>query len=152
DTGGPVVRRMVKGFYLALDTEFKDNRKLKWWKNTEGFVAPFDRVYVNHTASDFHGVWMNTTPPEGLPTAPGNPPNAQKPEAPFTVKEPTHLPVGFILWRGHRYTLSPDKKTVAKGDPIERWTRIPLTGHAVRVGGSTYEETEEGWWMRASEG
>ena len=73
---GPIVRRMVRGFYLALDKEMKHENGTKWWKNTEGFVAPFDRVYVNDRVTSFHGVWMNES---GMPgpaqTCPTNPPD-----------------------------------------------------------------------------
>ena len=38
EDGGPIVRRMVKGFYLALDTDIEVN-KHKWWKSTAGYLA-----------------------------------------------------------------------------------------------------------------
>jgi hypothetical protein len=56
---GPIVRRMVKGFYVALDTEYEDpTQKTKWWKTTGGFLAPKDRMFLPKAPTDFHGVWL----------------------------------------------------------------------------------------------
>jgi lipoprotein-anchoring transpeptidase ErfK/SrfK len=155
--GGPVVRRMVKGFYLALDEEFKDNHQVKYWKNTDGFLAPYERIFVNRQVSDFHGVWMKEVTPADLgvatPAAPGNPPMSDAGATPPVVsKIPTHLPMGFMLWRGKKFTMSDDKKQATAGEPVPRFTAVQLTGNAVTIGGFTYEETEEGWWMRTADG
>jgi lipoprotein-anchoring transpeptidase ErfK/SrfK len=155
--GGPVVRRMVKGFYLALDEEFKDTHQIKYWKNTDGFLAPFDRIFVNRSISEFHGVWMKEVTPADLgvatPAAPGNPPQSDAGVGvPPLVKLPTHLPIGFVLWRGKKFSMSEDKKKATAGEPVARFTAVQLTGTAVTIGGFTYEETDEGWWMRTADG
>ncbi len=149
DEGGPVVRRMVKGFYLALDKETKDNRNVKWWKTTEGFVAPYTRIFVNKSVSDFHGVWLTGALPDGAPTTPGNPPAADA-GAPL-VKIADALPVGFVLWRGKKYTLSDDKKSVTAGEVLPRFTSVPLTGQSVVVGNMRYEETTDGFFAKTAE-
>ena len=148
---GPVVRRMVRGFYVALDKDETHNG-VKWWKTIEGYVAPYDRIVVQRTLTDFHGVWLDAAPPN-LPTAPGNPPTSDAgADAPVTVKIPTKLPIAFVLWNGHKYTMSDDHKKVTKGDTVSRFTAIGLTGESATIGGFTYHETEEGWWFRGADG
>lgn len=159
---GPIVRRMVRGFYLALDKQEKVENGTKWWKNTEGFVVPFDRVFVNDSISRFHGVWMNEPMPGPALAVPVPPQplgdagvtmleDGGYPEP--SVKLPTKLPIGFILWRGHRYMPSKDgSRMVPTGDPLPRFTAVGLTGKKIRSGGFSYSETDDGWWMRQSEG
>lgn len=53
---GVLVRRMVRGFFLALDRDFKA-AGARWWRTTYGFAVPFERVALQPKLSDFHGVW-----------------------------------------------------------------------------------------------
>ena len=49
EDGGPISRRMVTGFYLALDKEFETGptKALRWWRTTgKGFITPYDRIFV----------------------------------------------------------------------------------------------------------
>ena len=62
---GPVARRMVKGFFLALDHDFGSNGS-RWWKTTGSLLAPYERIFVYKGASDFHGLWMQEGPHGGL--------------------------------------------------------------------------------------
>jgi len=158
DEGGPVVRRMVRGFFLALDREEEHpENHSKWWRTTGGNYAPFERVVVQRPLTDFHGVWLGKAP-AGVPTVAGNPPNADAgtPDndagAPLMAPLPTKLPVGFILWRGHKWTFTADKKRAVRGDPLPRFTAVGLTGKSMTLGGFGYMETEEGWWMRNADG
>ena len=54
---GAVARRMVRGFYLSLDREFKSETS-RWWKTVGGLAAPFERVALYKPATTFHGVWL----------------------------------------------------------------------------------------------
>src|SRR6185503_12693267 len=54
DSDAVLAKRMVKGFYVAVDREFNWNGRL-WYKTTKGLVAPADRFWVTK-ASEFHGV------------------------------------------------------------------------------------------------
>ena len=156
DEGGPVVRRMVRGFFLALDKqeEHPENHS-KWWKTTGGNVVPFERVVVQRLLTEFHGVWLQDMPP-GVPTVAGNPPNGDAgvgdTGAPQVVPLPTKLPVGFILWRGHKWTLADGNKRAVRGEPLPRFTAVGLTGKSVSLGGFGYWETDDGWWMRNADG
>jgi lipoprotein-anchoring transpeptidase ErfK/SrfK len=130
---GPVSRRMVKGFYLSLDHSF-GSAGAQWWKTQSGFIAPFDRVWVQKPLTDFHGVWLNDK--EG-----GAPP-----------KNPA-AGVGFVLWsKAKKYTLSADHKKVTTGESVPRFSIARLTGEKAVIAGTAYEETEDGWWMKANEG
>jgi hypothetical protein len=159
DTGGPILRRMVRGFYLALDNNEIDPRdkhksewqQTKWWKTTGGFYAPFDRIAVNNNVSGFHGVWLTEPPPKGEPTTIGNPPRGDAGADPVTPYATTY-PIGFILWNGHQYNLSADGKTLTRGIAVDRFTAVGLTGKAMSQGGHSFMETQNGWWMRNGDG
>ncbi len=160
---GPVARRMVKGFYLALDHDFSSNGA-KWWKTTGGLIAPFERIFVNKNVGEFHGVCWLDTPAEQTPgaaAAAANDPNAAldggsspAPKAiENTCKAGSKAQVGIILYyKAKKYSVSASKKAVTTGDPVPRHTVVRLTGESVNVNGAVYDETDEGWWMKASEG
>ena len=136
ETGGPVSRRMVKGFFLSLDREV-DGSGAKWWKTVSGLSAPFDRIVVTKPVSDFHGVWLG------------------KDDATFATKNAParridKLPVAFVLMHAKRYTVDADRKhaTVADG-ALDRFDAMGLTDEKARIGGVEYWETDEGFWIRA---
>ncbi|MCL2779693.1 MAG: L,D-transpeptidase [Polyangiaceae bacterium] len=156
---GTVARRMVKGFYLALDKSFESNGA-KWWRTTGSLVVPFDRVYVNKIASDLGGLWLNA-PAQAQPAQPqvDAGPNAQtnvgaSPEPNQDICQPNgKAQVGIILSnRAHKYAVSASRRAITTGDPVARHTVIRLTGDRVTVNGVAYNETDEGWWMKATEG
>ncbi len=153
DPNGPIVRRMVKGFYLALDKEVDTgpHKAVRWWRTTTGLIAPFDRIYVAKPSTDFHGVWLGQEPPPEDASA------ASSPDAgASSPPRPSHkidFPVGFVLWfHAHKYTLNDDHTKATAGDRVPRFTIVHLTGNTARIGGVNYDETDEGWWMRANEG
>ena len=96
EDGGPIIRRMVKGFYVALDTDI-EVKHIKWWKTTGGYLAPYDRMIIAKQPTDFHGVWLNTSshPPSTLPRS-RRPTAGRRPY--WLDKPPTHLPVAFVVW------------------------------------------------------
>ncbi len=132
---GPIARRMVKGFYVALDHQFASGG-WSWWKTTGGLLAPADRIYVQKPLTDFHGIWLSDRPgAQGTESG-----SAQNPN------------IGFALYRTRKYTLSPDGKRATAGEPVARHTIVKLTGKNAIVGGVRYDETEDGWWLRVNEG
>jgi hypothetical protein len=154
--GGPIERRMVKGFYLALDKEVDTgpNKSLKWWKTVGGLITPYDRIFVAKPMTDFHGVWLDKDPPQAdLDSADAGPVDAG---SYVTSPRPWHkleMPVAFVLWyHAHKYTLSDDHKKATASDTVRRFTAVQLTGQELVVGGIRYLETDEGWWMRSAEG
>ena len=158
---GPVARRMVKGFFLALDHDFGSNGG-RWWKTTGSLLAPYERVMVYKQASDFHGVWLDdnasgaaiaksfvdagVTPPSGEP-------ESSKKEIVDLAKPGSKAQIGIItMYKSKKYIVSTSKKAVTTGDPISRHSVLKLTGESVTINGATYDETDEGWWMKGSEG
>jgi hypothetical protein len=156
EEGGPIERRMVKGFYLALDKEVDTgpSKSLRWWRTVGGLITPYDRIYVSRPLTDFHGIWLNQEPPQAdLDSADAGPVDAG---SYTTSPRPGHkleMPVGFVLWyRAHKYTLSEGHKKATQGDVVRRFTAVHMTGEQAFVGGVRYLETDEGWWMRSAEG
>jgi lipoprotein-anchoring transpeptidase ErfK/SrfK len=153
---GPVARRMVKGFFLALDREFSAGSG-HWWKNQGGLLAPAERVFVYKQASDFHGVWLDESalPAQGSTADAGARPTAsgdRKPTADL-AKVGSKAQIGIITqYKSRKYIVSTSKKAVTTGDPVPRHSIVRLTGESVLVNGATYEETDEGWWMKMAEG
>ena len=152
---GPVSRRMVKGFFLALDKDFAAGGG-HWWKNQGGLFAPFERVFVYKQASDFHGVWLDenalpaagVTGDAGAASAPG-----EKKEIVDLGKPGSKAQVGIItMYKSKKYIVSTSRKAVTTGDPVSRHSVLRLTGDSVTVNGATYDETDDGWWMKAAEG
>ncbi len=143
---GPIVRRMVKGFYVGLDKEIEDEKKIKWWKTTGSFIAPYDRMYVAHPLTDFHGVWFDTATATALPF-PGPVAQDGGVTPPYWVDHPpTHLPMAFVLTRAKKFTLSEDhKKATAVADvTVSRYTPLQLTGNKELIGWVTYWEVDSG--------
>jgi lipoprotein-anchoring transpeptidase ErfK/SrfK len=142
---------MVKGFFLALDKDFSANGG-RWWKTTGGLLAPFERVMVYNNASSFHGVWLDapTQGQGGDDTADGG---AAKPPIEGLCKHGSKAQVAIVtMYKAKKYVVSLNKKTATAGDPVSRHTVVRLTGESALIGGNVYDETDEGWWMRAVDG
>jgi hypothetical protein len=119
-----LAKRMVKGFFVAVDKTFGWNHRL-WYKTTQGLVAPAERMAVNKPPT-FHGVEIGGS---GQPK----------------------LPVGFVTATGaFKYELGGDKEPERKGKaPLH--TIAALTGKSAQRKGVQYRETTDGWWMRAAD-
>lgn len=119
-----LAKRMVKGFFVAVDKQFGWNKRL-WYKTTGGLVAPADRMAINKPPS-FHGVELGG-------------PNQPK------------LPIGFIIsTNAHKYELAGEKEPERKGK-AQLHTIAALTGKTVQRKGAMYRETTDGWWMRSND-
>jgi len=65
---GPMESRMVKGFYVSLDTKVDNERgQPVWWSTQSGLLVPFERIVLWKTVSVFQGRWFDASalPPEG---------------------------------------------------------------------------------------
>jgi hypothetical protein len=156
EDGGPIERRMVKGFYLGLDKEVDTgpNRALRWWRTTKGLITPYDRIFVARPLTDFHGVWLGQDPVQAdLDSADAGAVDAGSYTTSPRPGKKIEFPVGFVLWyRAHKYTLNEGHKKATQGDVVRRFTVVHVTGEEAVVGGIRYIETDEGWWMRGNEG
>jgi hypothetical protein len=116
-------KRMVKGFYLALDKNIHAFAG-SFWRTTRGMFVPKEHVLVHDPKVEFEGVWLSA------------------------AGETRHLPLGWIInphqWK---YTIDEAGK-VHRHDHVDRFTIVQLTGKKQLVENKKYWETEEGWWMR----
>jgi hypothetical protein len=138
ETGGPIARRMVKGFYLSLDHQF-DAAGTTWWKTVGNMSAPSDRILVQKPVTEFHGVWLGKD-------------DATFATADVPARRIDKLPVGFVLHRTKKWLLDAGHKLLTLGPnstPMNRFDAVGLTGEKARVGGIEYWETDEGWWLRS---
>lgn len=144
---GPVARRMVKGFFLALDKEITGGGA-KWWKTTGSMLAPYNSVYVQTKISDFHGLWLNGEN-ANVDASDAGPPRK---EIVDLLKPGSKAQVGIItFYKSRKYIVAMSRKAVTTGDPVSRHTVVRLTGDTVSINGAEYSETDEGWWMKSSE-
>src|SRR4029077_10880486 len=54
---GVLVRKLARGFTIALDREFK-GAGTRWWRTTFGFAVPFDRVAIQQGQTKYAGNWF----------------------------------------------------------------------------------------------
>lgn len=146
---GPLARRMVKGFFVALDKEMTAGGA-RWWKTTNNLLAPYDRIYVHDKASKFRGIWFDEAQEEKV-SADGGTPVVRKP-TPDIAKPGSKSQVGIVMgYKPMKYIVSLNRKQATAGDPIAWHTVVKLTGDQVIINGREYDETDEGYWLRASD-
>ena len=138
ENGGPIARRMVKGFFLSLDHQF-GSAGSQWWKTQGGLVAPSDRVFIAKPATDFHGVWIG-----------------QDASSFATTTDPARrvdkLPAGFVVgYFAKKWTLDDSHKHATANGKVDRFTAVGLTGETANIDRTPYWETDQGWWLRASD-
>lgn len=153
DEGSPVLKRMVRGFFLSLDRPFTSNGS-RWYRTTQAVIAPADRVMLWKQPTDYHGLWNEGSDPVSYAKVlVGNPP---KPVAEVEAQRPKageNGLFGFILTnKGKQYTVSEDEKTATVSGDLPRFSRAPLTGKTATIKGARYDQTTFGYWMKASEG
>ncbi len=123
DSDSTIAKRMVKGFFIAIDKTFGWNGRA-WYKTTGTLVAPADRMYIV------------------------KPPTAQGLDVPEGVKV-----VGFVTaTKGSKYELDAEHKQVKAIGPATRFTAVGLTGVTASVKTIIYRQTTEGWWMKGIDG
>lgn len=161
---GVLVRKMVRGFSLALDRDFKA-AGTRWWRTTYGFAVPYDRIMVQPGKTKYHGAWFG-------PASAGDAgddedagatmlgwdgaarPDAMEscPDAGAGVGAPTVVPspelanaVGFVLGGSARkFGLAPCAKRVTWGEELPKRSAVMLTGEGVKIGGIVYQRTSDG--------
>ena len=133
---GSMSRRMVRGFYLALDKDMTAGGA-KWWKTTGGLIAPYDRVYVQKLLTEFKGIWLT----ESAATA----------DVPDGGTLKAVKGASFAMRKTFKFSLSEDHKKAIQVLEIPRLTGSRLTGESATVGGVVYDETTDGLWVKANE-
>jgi hypothetical protein len=123
---GTLSKRMVKGFFIAVDRGFSWNNRL-WYKTTDGLIAPSDRMIIPKTP-DLKGFE-------------------------FPTDDSKVKLAGFIRMPGaFRYEKSKDGKSFVKKGKVERFAAFGLTGNTELSNRLRFYETSDGWWMRETDG
>ncbi len=123
DSDDVVAKRMVKGFFVAVDKTFGWNNRL-WYKTTAGLVAPSDRMYLV------------------------KPPTSQGMEVPAGVSQ-----VGFVTAsKAQKYDIDEEGKKAKPTGSVAKFLAIGMTGESKTVKSTVYRKTVEGWWMKAIDG
>ncbi|HEX3775480.1 MAG TPA: L,D-transpeptidase, partial [Polyangiaceae bacterium] len=123
DADGVLAKRMVAGFYVAVDKTFRWNGR-SWYKTTRGLVTPSDRFWQT-AGSKFKGIELGTD---------------------------WKLPIGFV-YGGNKsissYTL--DGSNLKPDKTYDHFAPVQLTGKEQDIHGTTYAETGDGSWVKRSQ-
>ncbi|HVY27370.1 MAG TPA: L,D-transpeptidase [Polyangiaceae bacterium] len=126
DSDDILAKRMVSGFYVAVDKTFRWNGR-SWYKTTKGLVTPSDRMWQT-SGPTFKGIELD-----------GN-----------TYK----LPIGWV-YGGNKsagtYTIDTGANTIKNAKSIDKFVAIPLTGKTIEFQGKEYVELSDGSFMKKSQ-
>lgn len=121
---GLVALRMLKGFYLSLDRKV-DARSGIFWHTASGFMAPKDHLIVHEPKTEFEGIEL------------------------ASPDEKRKLPLAFVVGsKARTCELDVGAKDVKRGEKIDRFTILSLTGKKQVVDDRVYYETDKGFWVR----
>jgi len=126
DADDILAKRMMQGFFVAVDRTFRWNNRT-WYKTTKTLITPAERFWQT-SASKFQGVELDG--------------------------ESQKLPIAWG-YGGRKsvatYQLDADKKQLKSAKSIERHVAIQLTGLATDVAGTRYLETSDATWLKAGQ-
>ena len=123
ESDGTISKRMVKGFFIAIDSTFGWNDRM-WYKTTDGLIAPADRMIIPKT-----------------------------PELGGHEIGDGYRDVGFVTWKnGYEYEWPEDAKAPKRTTKTKRFQAVGLTGKTRIHDKERYRETVEGWWMKDAHG
>jgi hypothetical protein len=126
DSDDILAKRMVTGFYVAVDKTFRWNGR-SWYKTTKGLVTPSDRMWQT-SGPTFKGIELD-----------GN-----------TYK----LPLGWV-YGGNKsagtYNIDAASNTIKNAKSIDKFVPIPLTGKSIEFQGKEYVELSDGTYMKKSQ-
>lgn len=115
--------RMIAGFYIAVDKQFRWQGR-SWYRSTKGYVAPVDRFHET-AGSDFKGVELDET---------------------------QQLPIAWAYGSNKtraRYAIEGEKNQLRRDGSIERLTALNLTGESREINKQAYLKMVDGYWVRA---
>ncbi|MEO6601361.1 MAG: L,D-transpeptidase, partial [Polyangiaceae bacterium] len=124
DADDILAKRMVAGFYVAVDKTFRWNNR-SWYKTTRGLVTPSDRFWQT-AGSKFKGVEL-------------------------TPATEWKLPMGFVYGSNKSistYTIDADGKGIKPAKTYDHFAPIQLTGKEQEFRGNKYAETADGSWVK----
>jgi len=121
-----VAQRMLKGFYLSLDKKI-DGRSGVFWHTMSGLLAPKDHLIVHDPKTEFDGVVLDGAGPAGQP--------------------PQKLPLAFVVGT-KAHAIEFEGQDTKRGDKIERFAILSLTGKRQALHDRVFYETDKGFWVR----
>jgi lipoprotein-anchoring transpeptidase ErfK/SrfK len=153
---GVLVRKLARGFTIALDRDFK-GAGTRWWRTTFGFAVPFDKVAIQSPQTKYIGNWYTSTEPalealrQPYPNLGELDSNAQvvTPDAGVSLAGT----VGFIMYGGaSKLEIKDDEKGNPKvgwvsGEQLPKRSSVLLTGNTKTVNGMTYYEISDGSYV-----
>jgi lipoprotein-anchoring transpeptidase ErfK/SrfK len=123
DADAILAKRMVSGFYVAVDKTFRWNNR-SWYKTTRGLVTPSDRFWQT-TGSKFKGVELTSD---------------------------WKLPMGFVFGANKSISsYSIDGETIKPAKTYEHFAPVQLTGKEQEFHGTKYAETGDGSWLKRAQ-
>ncbi len=154
---GVLVRKMARGFTVALDRDFKA-AGTRWWRTTFGFAVPYDRIVLQNGATKHVGSWFTG---EGAVADLLPFPNladladAGEPVVEIDGGAPLAGTVAFVMTSGaQKIELAEDGKGGFKagwGGALPKRSAVLLTGREATISGVTYQQTTAGFWVRLPE-
>jgi lipoprotein-anchoring transpeptidase ErfK/SrfK len=123
DADDILAKRMVTGFYVAVDKTFNWNGRT-WYKTTKGLVAPADRFWQT-AGSKFKGVELGGAGFK-LPVA-------------WTYGGRKTAPL---------YEIEVESKKVKLASTVDVPTALQLTGREIDIKGTRYSETKDQKWIK----
>jgi hypothetical protein len=123
ESDGLLAKRLVRGFYVAIDREFEWDHRT-WYKTTKGMVSPKDR-FVAVEGYGFHGVELSEE--HGLPVAWAHGGKQTRPR----------------YHPGASGAMSPASATLTHHQPVY------LTGEKQQSGGHVFLQTEDEDWVQS---
>ncbi len=123
DADDVLAKRMVSGFYVAIDKTFSWHGRT-WYKTTKGLVAPADRFWQTK-GSDFKGVELGTE---------------------------YRLPMAWVIGvqkSTSAYRIDEAKNTIEPDRTLERFQAVALSGETKNHRGVAYHQTRDGLWVKS---
>jgi lipoprotein-anchoring transpeptidase ErfK/SrfK len=144
---GVLVRRMKKGFYVALDRAF-NAAHARWWRTSEGFAIPFEKIALQSWTPDFHGSWVKVADSASLDAGGrGGSPLGSPPTEAGEVPEGNGTAALVNSGVAARYAMN-DKGRMAFVGTLAKWTALELAEDPKTVDGVVFDPTTSGFWVR----
>jgi lipoprotein-anchoring transpeptidase ErfK/SrfK len=123
DADDVLAKRMVSGFYVAVDKTFSWHGR-SWYKTTKGLVTPADRFWQTK-GSDFKGVVLDAE---------------------------HRLPMAWVIGvqkSTSAYRIDEAANTITPELTLERFQAVSLSGETKSHRGVDYHQTKEGLWIKS---
>jgi len=151
---GVLVRKLARGFYLALDRDFR-SANARWWRTTFGLAVPFEPIMLQPGATKYVGSWFEAMPENHDEDTASESRDTGAVDASSSIDGGVRTPaesVAFILnGYSQKFVLSDDGKKVRSSGALPKRSAVLLTGSSATLGGITYEHTSADFWVRTSD-